>query len=159
LRYRALTKRKYRRLFSSNVPKKPGPKGPTQDVIVAVIDMRRRDPTCGCPRIAQQIALAFGIPINKDVVQRILAARYRPAPDSAGSTVTARRRADRTHTRPERHRWLRPCECQFLSMATTLSRAISDTDGGMNARSTNVPGHLPNLVPCRPVERVVCSTF
>jgi hypothetical protein len=66
LRYRALTKRKYRRLFSSNVPKKPGPKGPTQDVIVAVIDMRRRNPTCGCPRIAQQIALAFGIPI-KDV--------------------------------------------------------------------------------------------
>jgi transposase InsO family protein len=28
--------------------------------------------------------LAFGIPINKDVVRRILAARYRPAPDEAG---------------------------------------------------------------------------
>jgi hypothetical protein len=37
-----------------------------------------------CPRIAQQIALAFDIPINKDVVRRILAAGYRPAPDSAG---------------------------------------------------------------------------
>jgi hypothetical protein len=35
-------------------------------------------------RIAQQIALAFGIPINKDVVRRILAIRYQPAPDSAG---------------------------------------------------------------------------
>lgn len=26
----------------------------------------------GCPRIAQQIALAFGIPIDSDVVRRIL---------------------------------------------------------------------------------------
>ena len=41
-------------------------------------------PTRRCPRIAQQIALAFGIPINKDVVRRILAVRYQPAPDSAG---------------------------------------------------------------------------
>ena len=46
--------------------------------------MKRRNPTWGCPRIAQQITLAFGIPINKDVVRRILAARYQPTPDSAG---------------------------------------------------------------------------
>ena len=82
--HRALTKRKYRRLFSSKVPKKPGPKGPSQEVMAAVVDMKRRNPTWGCPRIAQQIALAFGIPINKDVVRRILAARYRPTPDAAG---------------------------------------------------------------------------
>jgi putative transposase len=82
--HRALTTRKYRRLFSSKVPAKPGPKGPSQDVIAAVVDMKQRNPTWGCPRIAQQITLAFGIPINKDVVRRILALRYRPAPDSAG---------------------------------------------------------------------------
>ena len=82
--HRALTKRKYRLLFSSKVRKKPGPKGPTQEVMAAVLDMKQRNPTWGCPRIAQQIALAFGIPINKDVVRRILAARYRPAPDAAG---------------------------------------------------------------------------
>ena len=46
--------------------------------------MKRRNPTWGCPRIAQQIALAFGIPMNKDVVRRILAVRYRPKPDAAG---------------------------------------------------------------------------
>jgi putative transposase len=46
--------------------------------------MKRRNPSWGCPRIAQQIALAFGIPINKDVVRRILAVRYRPIPDSSG---------------------------------------------------------------------------
>jgi len=82
--HRALSKRKYRRLFSSKVPKKRGPKGPTQDVIAAVVDVKRRNPTWGCPRIAQQIALAFGIQINKDVVRRILAVRYRPEPESAG---------------------------------------------------------------------------
>ena len=82
--HRALTKRKYRLLFSTKVPKKPGPKGPSQEVMAAVVDMKRRNPTWGCPRIAQQIALAFGIPINKDVVRRILAARYQPAPDSDG---------------------------------------------------------------------------
>jgi hypothetical protein len=32
----------------------------------------------------EQITLAFGIPINKDVVRRILAARYQPKPDSEG---------------------------------------------------------------------------
>ena len=82
--HRALIQRKYRRLFSSKEPTKPGPKGPSQDVIAAVVDMKQRNPSWGCPRIAQQIALAFGIPINKDVVRRILAARYQPTPDSAG---------------------------------------------------------------------------
>jgi putative transposase len=82
--HRALTQRKYRRLFSSTVPTKPGPKGPTQEIIAAVVDMKQRNPSWGCPRIAQQIALAFGVPINKDVVRRILAVRYRSAPDSPG---------------------------------------------------------------------------
>src|SRR5262245_42130037 len=70
-------------VFSSTVPRKPGPKGPGQDVI-AVVEMKRRNPTWGCPRIAQQIALAFGIAINKDVVRRIHGARSNPAPDLAG---------------------------------------------------------------------------
>ena len=57
--HRALTKRKYRRLFSSDVHAKPGPKGPSQEVVTAVIDMKRRNPTWGCPRIAQQITGHF----------------------------------------------------------------------------------------------------
>jgi hypothetical protein len=60
--HRALTMRKYRRLFSSPTRKKPGPKGPSQELIAAVVDMKQRNPTWGCPRIAQQITLAFGIP-------------------------------------------------------------------------------------------------
>jgi transposase InsO family protein len=46
--------------------------------------MKQRNPTWGCPRIAQQITLAFGIPMNKDVVRRILAVNYRPKPDAVG---------------------------------------------------------------------------
>ena len=82
--HRALTRRKHRQLFSSKVPTKPGPNGPSQDLIAAVVEMKQRNPSWGCPRIAQQIALAFGTSINKDVVQRILGARYQPKPDSAG---------------------------------------------------------------------------
>src|ERR1700688_1391493 len=46
--------------------------------IDAVVEMKRRNPRWGCPRIAQQIALAFGIEIDKDVVRRVLSIHYRP---------------------------------------------------------------------------------
>jgi putative transposase len=82
--HRALIQQKYRRLFSSKPPMKPGPKGPSQDVIAAVVDMKQRNPSWGCPRIAHQITLAFGIPIDRDVVRRILAVRYDLKPGSAG---------------------------------------------------------------------------
>ena len=82
--HRALKTRKYRLLFSATVRQKPGPRGPSRDVVAAVVDLKRRNPTWGCPRIAQQIALAFDIPINKDVVRRILATRNGPEPDSVG---------------------------------------------------------------------------
>jgi putative transposase len=82
--HRALIQRKYRRLFSSIRRARPGPKGPSQEVIAAVVDMKQRNPSWGCPRIAQQIALAFGISIDRDVVRRIQAARYEPTPESAG---------------------------------------------------------------------------
>jgi hypothetical protein len=86
--HRALVQQKYRRLFSSTVPKTPGPKGPHPDVIAAVVAMKQRNPTWGCPRIAQQITLAFGSSLDKDVVRRILAARYQPAPGSGPSWLT-----------------------------------------------------------------------
>ncbi|MEP7305272.1 MAG: integrase core domain-containing protein [Acidobacteriota bacterium] len=82
--HRTLTARKYRQLFSSTPQKKPGPKGPSREIIAAVLDMKQHNPTWGCPRIAHQITLAFGMPMNKDVVRRILAVRYTPKPDAAG---------------------------------------------------------------------------
>ncbi len=82
--HRALKNRKYCLLFSSKHRRKPGPNGPNKELIDAVVQMKQRNPTWGCPRIAQQIALAFDIPIDKDVVRRILASHYRPKKDSGG---------------------------------------------------------------------------
>jgi len=76
--HRQLMKRKYRLLFSPQRSERPGPTGPAKELIDAVLEMKRRNPRWGCPRIAEQIALAFGIKIDKDVVRRILAHRYRP---------------------------------------------------------------------------------
>ena len=84
--HRALVRQKYRLLVSPKRLAKPGPKGPTADLIRAVIAMKQRNPTWGCPRIAEQINLAFGTSINKDVVRRILALHYRPSPPSDGSS-------------------------------------------------------------------------
>ena len=82
--HRALVRRKYRLLFSPKQRGKPGPKGPTAELIRAVIEVKKRNPTWGCPQIADQINLAFETSINKDVVRRILAAHYRPEPGSDG---------------------------------------------------------------------------
>jgi putative transposase len=82
--HQALRNRKYQLLFSPKRTRKPGPKGPSRELIEAVVETKQRNPTWGCPRIAQQIALAFNIPIDKDVVRRILASHYRPDQDSTG---------------------------------------------------------------------------
>ena len=82
--HRLLTKRKYRRLFGSQPNKRPGPKGPSSELIQAVVEMKRRNANWDCPRIAQQISLAFGVEVNQDVVRRILSVHYRPGSDSVG---------------------------------------------------------------------------
>lgn len=46
--------------------------------------IKKRNPRYGCPRIAQQINLAFGLELDKDVVRRILATHYKPEPSSLG---------------------------------------------------------------------------
>ena len=77
--HQALVDRKYRLLFfSSSHRRKPGPKGPSAELIAAIVEMKRRNPRFGCVRIAQQISHAFGLDINKDVVRRVLAKHYRP---------------------------------------------------------------------------------
>ena len=51
--HQALVRRKYRRLFSSRpCSKKPGPKGPDEALIQAIVELKSRNPRFGCPRIA-----------------------------------------------------------------------------------------------------------
>jgi putative transposase len=79
LRFHAAWKqRKYQLLYSPRGGRKPGPKGPSKEVIKAIVEMKRRNPRFGCPRIAQQINLTFGLELDKDTVRRVLAAHYRP---------------------------------------------------------------------------------
>ena len=54
--HEALKRRKYRWLFSSGRHRRPGPKGPSQQLIDAIVEFKRRNPRIGCPRIAQEIA-------------------------------------------------------------------------------------------------------
>src|SRR5215471_14008852 len=82
--HQILTQRKYRLLFSPKCKRKPGPKGPSQELIDVIVATKQRNPSWGCPRIAQQIAWAFGIPVDKDVVRRILATHYPPTTDAGG---------------------------------------------------------------------------
>jgi putative transposase len=88
--HQALVRCKYRRLFSSApYPRKPGPKGPSQALIEAIVELKSRNPRFGCPRIALIISRTFGIDVDKNVVFRVLAKHYRPSPYGAGPSWLA----------------------------------------------------------------------
>jgi hypothetical protein len=68
--HKALVDREYRRLFSSSPHhRKPGLKGTSTELIAAIVEMKCRNPKCGCVRIAQQISHAFGVDIDADIVR------------------------------------------------------------------------------------------
>jgi len=82
--HNALKKRKYRLLFSPNGGSKPVPQGRPRDIIDAIVAMKQRNPRYGCPRLAQQINLTFGLSLDKDTVRRVLAVHYKPDPNNRG---------------------------------------------------------------------------
>jgi hypothetical protein len=76
--HRSLVRRKYRWLFTPKRGGKSGPKGPSPELVAAILEMKSRNPRFGCRRIAQQLAFTFGVEIDKDVVRRVLAKHHRP---------------------------------------------------------------------------------
>lgn len=82
--HRVLVKRKYRLLFTPKTRGKPGPKGPSAELISMIVEMKRRNPNFGYQRIADQISLVFDVEIDKDLVRRVLAKHYKPEPGSKG---------------------------------------------------------------------------
>jgi putative transposase len=76
--HRAFKDFKYRCLYSSSPKTKPGPKGPSPELVRAICELKGRNPRFGCPKIAQHLAKTFGLDLDKDVVRRVLAAHYRP---------------------------------------------------------------------------------
>jgi hypothetical protein len=68
--HKALVDRKYRRLFSAKGGRcKPGPKGPADDLVTAILEMKSRNPSFGYQRIAQQISLTFGVEIDTEFLR------------------------------------------------------------------------------------------
>ena len=61
-----LKQKKYRLLYSASRKGKPGPEGPSPELIQAIVELKQRNPRYGCPRIAQQINKVFGTDIDKD---------------------------------------------------------------------------------------------
>jgi len=59
--HHALVKRKYRLLYSPRKRRRPGPKGPSKELISVVIEMKQRNPRFGCRKIAEQISRAFAV--------------------------------------------------------------------------------------------------
>ena len=88
-----IEKIKVRQLLSPRGGRKSGLKGPSKEVTNAIVEMKQHYPRFCCPRIAQQINLAFGLDLDKDVVRRILATRYRPDPSNSGTYFSTYRRA------------------------------------------------------------------
>ena len=81
--HRSLVERKYRELFSPKRRRaKPGPKGPSPELVAAIVATKRRNPRFGYQRIADQISLAFNTPVDKDTIRRVLLRHYRPKPGS-----------------------------------------------------------------------------
>jgi len=115
LRYHAaLKKRKYRLLFSSRRKGTPGPKGPSQELIRAIIELKQRNPRFGCPRIALIVAKTFGVEINKDVVRRVLATHYRPGFGSLGGHTPAEVSGERVNRQATLHRFRWQTHCREL---------------------------------------------
>ncbi|MFT4564536.1 MAG: putative transposase [Gammaproteobacteria bacterium] len=79
-----LKKRKYRLLYSSTSRRKPGPSGPSPELVRAIVEMKLSNPRFGCRRIAMQITKAFGIDIDKGLVRRVLQKHYCPKPNGGG---------------------------------------------------------------------------
>jgi hypothetical protein len=83
--HRSLVKRKYPELITPRRERaKPGPKGPSAEIVAAVVETNSRNPRFGYQRIADQISAVFDVPLDKDTVRRELVRHYRPDPGSGG---------------------------------------------------------------------------
>lgn len=88
--HQALVKKKYRWLFSNKNPRmKTGPKGPSDELIQIILEMKKRNPRYGYHRIAMQIYQSYGFEVDKHVVRRVLQLYYKPSPPERGQSWLA----------------------------------------------------------------------
>ncbi len=82
--HKVLVKRKYHLLFSNRSPRKPGRKGPSEELAQLIIEIKKRNPCYGYFRIAMQIFEALGINLDEGVVRRVLNKHYKNSPNDNG---------------------------------------------------------------------------
>ena len=87
--HKYLVERKYKKLFSNNTKKKSGRKGPSQEIIDLVLDIKKRNPRFGYRRIAMQVYQSFGVIISYFAVGRILKKHGGPNSDGDNNPATA----------------------------------------------------------------------
>src|SRR5581483_11195547 len=64
---------------------KAGAEGdPSEEIIRAIVETKRRNPWYGCPRIALLICRVFGVEIDKDGVRRVLTKHDHPSSTNSG---------------------------------------------------------------------------
>jgi putative transposase len=123
--HKALVHRKYHLLFSSSCRRrKPGPKGPSAQLIAGIVEMKHRNLKFGCVRIAQQIARAFGIEIDEDHVRARISRREQ---DVGGSTLVIEVRVRNMRAAPKTDEELK---ADARSLAVRFARAFADTIEG-----------------------------
>lgn len=86
--HKALVRRKYSILFGRQGRKKPGPKGPSAELVKFVLDLKVANPPFGYGKIALMASRALGVEVDDDVVRCILQKNYRPAPGDGPSWLT-----------------------------------------------------------------------
>ena len=69
--HKALVERKYSILFS-NKKRKPGPKGPSVELIKLIVEIKQKNLKYGCPRIALLVSKLTNTTIDENLVRRIL---------------------------------------------------------------------------------------
>ncbi len=71
--HRGLKDFKYRFLYCSGSRSRPGPKGPSPELIRAICELKRRNPRFGCPKLAQHLAKTFGIWLSRPRQYQVMA--------------------------------------------------------------------------------------
>ena len=68
--HKALVQRKVLTSISG-LKRKPGPRGPSPELIELIVEIQQKNPKYGCPRIAMLVSQLLRIKINVSLVQRI----------------------------------------------------------------------------------------
>jgi len=86
--HRLLVKKKYQSLFGRKDVQKRGRKGFNKSIVNMVIEIKKKNPSFGCPRIGMLITNITETSISEQTVRRILRKYYKPDPGDGPSWLS-----------------------------------------------------------------------